>query len=115
RIAAGEPLLDVAAADGVRHTLWRADDEARDELVRAFAAIDALYIADGHHRAASAARARRDIRDGSITRASLGDEADYTTMLAVAFPHDRVQILPYNRAVKDLGPLEPAAFMAAVR
>src|SRR5439155_809252 len=87
----------------------------KDALVIAFGRIPALYIADGHHRAASAARARADIRDRAITRSSLGDGADYTTMLAVAFPHDQVQILPYNRTVKDLGGSTPDAFLDAVR
>ena len=105
RIVAAEtaapPLIDFEARDGVRHTLWRVSDAGRDGLVAAFQKIPALYIADGHHRAASAARARQ------------GDRG--STMLAVAFPHDQVQILPYNRIVKDLGALSPDAFLAAVR
>src|SRR5206468_439349 len=99
RVTAGAPLFDFDARDGVRHVVWRVGGADRDALVVAFGGIPALYIADGHHRAASAARARADIRDRAITRSSLGDEADYTTMLAVAFPHDQVQILPYNRTV----------------
>jgi uncharacterized protein (DUF1015 family) len=112
---AGPPLYDFEAADGVRHTLWRIDGAERDTLILAFGRVPSLYIADGHHRAASAARARSDIRDQAITRASLGDEADYTTFLAVAFPHDQVQILAYNRTVKDLAGLAPDAFLNAVR
>ena len=112
---AGEPLYDLTADDGVRHTLWRVGGAVRDSLVAAFGRIPALYIADGHHRAASAARARADIRDRAVTRTSLGDGADYTTFLAVAFPHDQMQVLPYNRIVKDLAGLSPDAFMAAVR
>jgi uncharacterized protein (DUF1015 family) len=115
RIAGGEPLLDFNASDGVRHTVWRAPDADRDALVRAFLEVPALYIADGHHRAASAARARHDISARAITRAGLGDDADYTTFLGVAFPHDKTQILPYNRVVKDLGTVEPGAFLDAVR
>src|SRR5262249_23784867 len=109
------PLFDFEAADGVRHTVWRASGADRDALVAAFGAIPSLYIADGHHRAASAARARGDIRDRAVTRRSLGDGADYTTFLAVAFPHDQVQILPYNRSVADFGALTSDAFMRAVR
>src|SRR5207249_2415924 len=96
RVMGDAPLFDFDAADGVRHTLWIVRGSARDALVTAFAAIPSLYIADGHHRAASAARARHDIRDRAITRSSLGDDADYTTFLGVAFPHDQVRILPYN-------------------
>jgi uncharacterized protein (DUF1015 family) len=77
--------------------------------------IPALYIADGHHRAASAARARNDIRDRAITRTTFGDDADYTTFLGVAFPDDQARILPYNRVVKDLGTLSSEAFTAAIR
>jgi uncharacterized protein (DUF1015 family) len=115
RVTAGNPLYDFEAADGVRHTLWRVGGADRDALVAAFARIPTLYIADGHHRAASAARARVNIRDSAITRTSLGDDADYTTCLAVAFPHDQVQILPYNRIVRDLAGLAPEAFLQAVR
>jgi uncharacterized protein (DUF1015 family) len=115
RVTSGEPLYDFTAPDGVRHTLWRVGGAVRDSLVAAFAKIPALYIADGHHRAASAARARTDIRDRKVTRTSLGDGADYTTFLAVAFPHNQMQVLPYNRIVKDLGGLSPEAFLAAVR
>jgi uncharacterized protein (DUF1015 family) len=112
---AGAPLIDFTAADGVQHTIWRVAGTARDALVAAFRAIPALYIADGHHRAASAARARAELRASGRSGTSLDDGADATTMLAVAFPHDQVQILPYNRIVKDLGGLAPDAFLAAVR
>ena len=69
--------------------------------------MPALYIADGHHRAASAARAQGRVRDGGTARPSLGDGADYNTFLGVAFPHDQVRILPYNRIVKDSAGLTP--------
>jgi uncharacterized protein (DUF1015 family) len=113
RTTAGEPIIDFSAPDGVQHTLWRVGGEDRDALVAAFGRIPALYIADGHHRAASAARARTEMRDR--LRPSLGDGADLSTMLGVAFPHDQVQILSYNRAVKGLGGLTPESFLEAVR
>ena len=113
--AAARPLIDFSAPDRVQHTIWRVGGRARDALVAAFAGIPALYIADGHHRAASAARARSDMRDRRARGTSLGDGADASTMLAVAFPHDQVQILPYNRTVKDLGGLSAADFLNAVR
>jgi uncharacterized protein (DUF1015 family) len=111
----GEPVIDFTAPDGVRHTIWRVVGADRDALVAAVGRIPALYIADGHHRAASAARARSEMRERGIAGASLGDGADASTMLAVAFPHDQVQILSYNRTMKDLGGLSPDAFLAAVR
>jgi uncharacterized protein (DUF1015 family) len=113
RATTAEPIIDFSAPDGVQHTLWRVGGEDRDALVAAFGRIPALYIADGHHRAASAARARTEMRDRA--RPSLGDGADASTMLGVAFAHDQVQILSYNRAVKDLGGLTPEAFLEAVR
>lgn len=105
KVAAGEPLFDFEAPDGVRHTIWRVTGANRDALVAAFQKIPTLYIADGHHRAASAARARTELHGGG----------DSKTMLAVAFPHDQVQILPYNRIVKDLGGQSPEQFLNAVR
>jgi uncharacterized protein (DUF1015 family) len=108
--ARAEPLIDFEAVDEVRHTLWRIDGRDRDRLIEAAGRIPALYIADGHHRAASAARARAEKQPD----ASPGDGADRATFLAVAFPGDRVRILPYNRVVKDLGGLLPAGFLQAV-
>jgi uncharacterized protein (DUF1015 family) len=104
-VMATAPLYDFTAPDGVHHTLWRVGGADRDRLVSAFRGIPSLYIADGHHRAASAARARTELPES--------DEAK--TMLAVAFPHDQVSILPYNRAVTDLGGLTPVEFLEAIR
>jgi uncharacterized protein (DUF1015 family) len=114
RAAEQKPLFDFTASDGVSHTVWRVDASDREALVSAFGRVPFLYIADGHHRAASAARARNDIRDAALTRSSLGDGADDTSFLAVAFPHDQVQILAYNRTVRDLGGRSPDAFLTAV-
>ena len=105
----GAPLFDFVASDGVQHTIWRLDAEAQRGLVGAFDAIPALYIADGHHRAASAARARRHFRAGS------GSAGEWDTFLAVAFPDDEMQVLPYNRVVKDLGAYTPDSLLAALR
>ena len=111
----GQPIIDFTAADGVRHTLWRVSGPDCAALVAAVGRIPALYIADGHHRAASAARARSEMRERSLPGTALGDGADASTMLAVAFPHDQVQILAYNRTVKDLGGLSLDDFLTAVR
>jgi len=111
RVTSGEPLYDFEAPDGVRHTVWRVSPADNPAMVAAFGRIPALYIADGHHRAASAARARAHVKH----RQELGDGAGVDTVLAVAFPHDQVQILPYNRIVKELGRLSPPAFVEALR
>jgi uncharacterized protein (DUF1015 family) len=104
RVAQAPPLFDFEAADGIQHTLWRATDADAAETVAGFAALSTLYIADGHHRAASAARARAGLHGGAGN-----------AFLAVAFPHDQVQILPYNRIVRDLGGLTGPAFIEALR
>jgi uncharacterized protein (DUF1015 family) len=107
RIAAHDPLYDFTAPDGVHHTVWAAAADTA-ELVDAFAKIPALYIADGHHRVASAARAREELR-------SVADAAEADTFIAVAFPDNQVQVLPYNRIVRDLSGRTPEQFLSLVR
>ena len=107
RVTAGGPLYEFTAADGVHHTIWRAGESDMRELVEAFRTIPALYIADGHHRAASAARARAELR-------ASGDAAEANTFIAVAFPDDQVNILPYNRTVADLAGLSAEQYLAAL-
>jgi uncharacterized protein (DUF1015 family) len=108
RVCAEPPLYDFAAADGVTHTVWRVGPADGAALAAAFGRLPALYIADGHHRAASAARARAVLGEQ-------GGEGEFDTMLAVAFPDDQVKILPYNRIVKDLAGRSPEDFLAALR
>ena len=112
RVAAGAPLYDFVAGDGVAHTVWRAGDRDRDALVAAFATVPALYIADGHHRAASAWRARGELGGGAAGHPPAPGAGDFNTFLAVAFPHDQMQILPYHRVVRDLGLRDAAALRA---
>ena len=109
RCAETPPLCDFTAVDGVGHTIWRVDGEDQRELVAAFAAMPALYIADGHHRAASAARARRHFRGAG------GEAGEWDRFLAVAFPSDQARILPYNRVVKSLGAQTPDSLLSALR
>jgi len=109
RVIAQAPLFDFTAADGVQHTIWRAADADVKALVAAFDAIPLLYIADGHHRAASAARARQQLRGSS------GARGEWDTVLAVAFPDDQTQVLPYNRVVRDLGSYSSQSLVAKLR
>ncbi len=92
-----EPLYDFTAGDGVRHTVWKADNSA--DIAAAFKQVPASYVADGHHRAMSASVCREEIResDPAYTR---DHRCNY--FLSVLFPHDELQILPYNRVVKSL-------------
>jgi uncharacterized protein (DUF1015 family) len=109
RMVEAAPLYDFVAPDAVAHTIWRVTGADRDALVAAFAALDALYIADGHHRAASASRARQAL-------AAAGAPAgEHDRFVAVAFPDEQMQILPYNRTVKDLAGHTPETFLAALR
>ncbi|HEU4594900.1 MAG TPA: DUF1015 family protein [Pyrinomonadaceae bacterium] len=105
-----EPLYDFTAEDGVRHTVWRV--AVSEQLVRCFEEVPLLYIADGHHRAASASRARATLRDRNENHT--GDE-EYNRFLAVIFPADQMQILPYNRVVKDLHGMSEEEFLSKVR
>jgi uncharacterized protein (DUF1015 family) len=103
----GPAACSVAAPDGVVHELWVVDDPRRiADLGSAFAAMPAIYIADGHHRAAAAAAVaearRRTGRPGSA----------HEFMLVVSFPHDRLRILPYHRIIRDLGGKSPADILS---
>lgn len=104
-----DAIYDFTAPDGVRHTIWHAPDPVR--FVQAFREVPYLYIADGHHRAASASRARAELKERSFGHT--GDE-EYNFFLAVIFPDDQLQILPYNRAVRDLNNLTPGEFFLKV-
>ena len=107
RVSATTSLFDFAAADGVRHTVWRVPAGDLSTLVDAFGRVPVLYIADGHHRAASAARTRESM-------ASNGARQESDSFLAVAFPSNQVQILPYNRLVKDLQGRRPGEVIEAL-
>jgi uncharacterized protein (DUF1015 family) len=102
-VATSTPLYDFTAADGVRHTVWTVPEPAA--LARAFGAVPHSYVADGHHRSASAWRAGKELR--AANPAHRGDE-EYNWFLAVLFPADQLRILPYNRVVRDLHGLTPA-------
>ncbi len=105
-----KPLHDFVAPDGIRHTVWRVAGGV--EWVRAFGAVPVTYIADGHHRAASAARVARLRRDQNPKHT--GTE-EYNWFLCVLFPASELKILPYNRIVADLNGLSPADFLAKVK
>jgi uncharacterized protein (DUF1015 family) len=104
------PLYDFTAPDGVQHTVWRAP--APEQIARAFREVPLLYIADGHHRAASASRARAALREKNPQHTG---EEEYNRFICVIFPDDQVQILSYNRVVKDLHGATPDEFLARVR
>jgi len=112
KITLRKPLYDFVAKDHVRQIIWRVDDaDEIDAITRGFAQMDSLYIADGHHRCASAA---------SVALKKRSDEPDYTGeepfnyILAVAFPQNQLVIYPYNRVMKNLNGLTDEEFLAAL-
>lgn len=104
-----EPLYNFVANDDIRHTIWRvANSEA---LVQAFAEVPYLYIADGHHRAASASRARAEMKEHGFS--FIGNE-EYNFFQCVIFPDNQLRILPYNRIVRDLNGMSADEFLTRV-
>ena len=106
------PQFDFTADDGVRHTLWIVPDELTDQITAAFADVPALYIADGHHRAASASRTCAEL---SKANPDAPDDAAWTRFLAVIFPASQLQILPYNRVVKGLNRHTPDKLLESIQ
>lgn len=106
-----EPLYDFTAADGIAHRMWKVTEEAVTTLQEAFAGIQEIYIADGHHRAASAVKVglkrRKEHPDYDGTE-------EFNYFLSVLFPDDQLMIMDYNRCVKDLHELTKEAFLKAV-
>ena len=113
RYARREPEYDfVAPIDGFRHRFWLVDDEADiDAITKEFAAIPALYIADGHHRTAAAALVGQE---KALAHGGTHPEAEYNYFMAVCFPASELTILDYNRVVKDLGCYTSDEFLQAL-
>lgn len=103
------PAVDFVAPDGIRHTLWRMRENG--PLTEAFGKVPLAYVADGHHRSASAARVGRERRAANPGHTGL---EEYNWFLCVLFPADQLHILPYNRVVNDLNGLSTEAFLAKV-
>ena len=106
------PLYDFVAEDGIRHRVWRISDESRMATIEnAFAEIGEIYIADGHHRAASAVKVglkrRKEHPDYKGTE-------EFNYFLSVLFPDEQLMILAYNRVVKDLNGMTEEAFLKRV-
>ena len=103
----------VAAPEGFRHTFWVINDrQTIEQITDIFARIPAMYIADGHHRSAAAARVGAELKM-SATK-SLNDVPEYEFFMAVCFPENQLNIIDYNRVVKDLNGLTPGQFLTAL-
>lgn len=108
-----EPIYDVTAADGVQHILWVIDDEKIiDGLVSLFGEVPAMYIADGHHRSASACKVGEKRREEHPEYT--GDE-EFNFFMAAIFPDNDLKIFDYNRVVKDLNGCSTEEFLAKVQ
>ena len=113
QVKTGAPLNDFVSEDGIGHRVWRIDDGAMVKAVEeAFLTIPATYIADGHHRAASAVKV--GLKRRAENPAYTGEEP-FNYFLSVLFPDEELMILPYNRVVKDLNGLTKTAFLEAVK
>ena len=97
------PEHDFSSADGVEHRLWLVSEEAGRRIEALFRPVPALYVADGHHRSAAAAR---------VHASRKGKAGDHGAFMAVVFPHDQMQILAYNRVVRDRKGRGPEALLA---
>ncbi|NKB25357.1 MAG: DUF1015 family protein [Kiritimatiellae bacterium] len=109
-ITTDQPLYDFAGADGVQHTVWKVADS--EDWVKTFSEIPSAYIADGHHRSASAVRVAQDQRARNPHH--LGTE-EYNWFLAVLFPASQLKILGYHRCIRDLGGLEADQFLEKIK
>jgi uncharacterized protein (DUF1015 family) len=106
-----QPLYDFVAPDHVQHTVWKLSPDLSRDLTHLFENVPMLYIADGHHRAASASRAARQLR----AQAPPGQATvEFEYFLAVIFPAGQLRILAYNRVVKGLNGLDRDAFLKAL-
>ena len=112
KITVGTPEYDFTANDGVGHTAWIVTDAKQiEEIKKEFQEVDALYIADGHHRAAAAAAVARKRRSQDNPS---GATSEYESVLAVLFPDTQLKVMDYNRAVKDLNGLNPAQYLQKI-
>jgi uncharacterized protein (DUF1015 family) len=109
---ANDPVYDLVADDGVGHTLWVMDDATQiNELTAIFDAMDALYIADGHHRSASGSRVAKAKNQAAGTQPG---ENSWDYFLCVAFPHNETRILDYNRVLKNLNGHSPEELLEKI-
>ncbi len=116
KAVADKPLYDFVSEDGIGHKVWRIRDRGQVKAIEeAFEQISAVYIADGHHRAASAVKVGIYRREAQANAGvPVTGEEPYNRFLSVLFPEDQLMIMPYNRVVKDLNGLSMEKFFTAV-
>lgn len=107
KITEKKPCVDFTAPDKVRHRIWSVEDVDAGEFIKAFEKVENLYIADGHHRAKAAV-------ETALRKRNSGANGDYDYFLAVIFSDKQVNLLDYNRVIKDLNSLSPEEFLKAI-
>jgi uncharacterized protein (DUF1015 family) len=113
RVRSAPPINAFVAEDGIRHQLWViSEQKVIKEITEAFGHVKNLYVADGHHRSAAAARVGKELADANPNHR--GDE-EYNFFLAVLFPHNQLRIMDYNRVVKDLNRRTPEQYLEEVK
>lgn len=105
-----DPVLDFTAPDNVRHSVWLCPDT--EDWIRAFEGVSRFYVADGHHRSASAARVARMRQEANPDHTG---EEEYNWFMCVLFPAGSLRILAYNRVVRDVNGLTPEAFLSRIQ
>lgn len=107
-----EAIYNFTTEDGIIHKLWIMPTEYQDKIINEIGKSQYLYIADGHHRAASAARARAVKKESNLTHTG---EEEYNFFMAVLFPAEQLKILPYNRVVFDLKGMSESQFLEKIK
>lgn len=112
-IQSNSPDVDIVCADGIGHTLWVVKEQSvTDQIQRAFEDVPVMYIADGHHRSASAARVAEILKSQNPNHTG---EEFYNYFMSVIFPDNQLRILDYNRLVSDLNGLSEDDFLAKIQ
>lgn len=102
-----EPIYDFTAPDGIQHTVWLMPPDFHDVIQFEIGNVEKLYIADGHHRAASASRAQKYMKEKNVGHTG---QEEYNFFLAVLFPAEQLKVLPYNRVVFDIKGIDGEQF-----
>ena len=108
-----KPVYSFISDDGISHELWVVEDQSdTDKIEEAFKQMDAIYIADGHHRTASSYKVGEKMR---AENPDAPDDAEFNFIMAVIFSEDELHIMDYNRLLKDIGDYSKEGFIEAIR
>lgn len=112
QVVKSQPVYDFESVENIRHVFWTVENKNMvNMLIKEFEKLDCVYVADGHHRSASAAKVR-DMKKNQNPKHTGNEEYNY--FLSVLFPHEQLSIMPYNRVVKDLNNLTVSQFLEAI-